>query len=219
MSAAGVGFRSERGPVLIALMVSLGLVALDSTVLATGVPSIVESLGGFASFPWLLSAHLPAQAVSASVYSKLTDTLGRKPVMPAGIGTFMSGSILAGLAWRMPVLINCRTIQRFGAGAIQPNDRQPNDRPRLPHSHGTGQGPELTLRVWAIAAAFPLMRAYHENVPRRMIHIDYPGAILPAAGMSLGILAVLEGGQVWASDSVLSIGGFTLGGRASSRSC
>ena len=101
-------------------MVSLGLVALDSTVLATGAPSIVESLGGFASFPWLLSAHLPAQAVSASVYSKLTDTLGRKPVMPAGIGTFMSGSILAGLAWRMPVLINCRTIQRFGAGAIQP---------------------------------------------------------------------------------------------------
>ena len=63
------------------------------------------------------------------------------------------------------------------------------------------------------------MRAYHENVPRRRIHIDYPDAILPAAGMSLGILAVLEGGQVWASDSVLSIGGFTLGGRASSRSC
>ncbi len=208
-------------------MVSLGLVALDSTVLATGAPSIVESLGGFASFPWLLSAHLPAQAVSASVYSKLTDTLGRKPVMPAGIGTFMSGSILAGLAWRMPVLINCRTIQGLGAGARQPaiqparkpNDRQPNDRPRLLHSHGTGQGPELTLRVWAIAAAFALMRAYHENVPRRRIHIDYPGVILPAAGMSPGILAVLEGGQVWASDSVLSIGGFTLGGRASSRSC
>ncbi|WP_207346266.1 MFS transporter, partial [Arthrobacter sp. E3] len=120
MSAAGVGFRSERGPVLIALMVSMGLVALDSTVLATAVPSIVESLGGFASFPWLFSVYLLAQAVSVPVYSKLSDTLGRKPVMLAGIGIFMLGSILAGFAWSMPVLIICRTIQGLGAGAIQP---------------------------------------------------------------------------------------------------
>ncbi|WP_247647391.1 MFS transporter [Arthrobacter sp. E3] len=62
-----------------------------------------------------------------------------------------------------------------------------------------------------LAAAFLLMRAYHENIPRRRIHIDYPGAILLATGMTLVILAVLEGGQAWAWDSVYSIGGFTLG--------
>ncbi len=52
---SGVGFRSERGPILIALMMTTGLVANDSTILATAVPSIVDDLGGFASFPWLFS--------------------------------------------------------------------------------------------------------------------------------------------------------------------
>ena len=47
----GVGFRSERGPILIAIMVTTGLVAIDSTILATAVPTIVKDLGGFASFP------------------------------------------------------------------------------------------------------------------------------------------------------------------------
>ena len=48
---ASVGFRSERGPILIALMLTTGLVAIDSTILATAVPSIVQDLGGFAQFP------------------------------------------------------------------------------------------------------------------------------------------------------------------------
>src|SRR5690242_7320961 len=56
----GVGFRSDRGPILIALMLSTGLVAIDSTVVATAVPSIVRDVGGFASFPWLFSAYLLA---------------------------------------------------------------------------------------------------------------------------------------------------------------
>ena len=67
VSEAAVGFRSERGPVLIALMVSTGLIAVDATILATAVPSIVKDLGGFASFPWLFSVYLLAQAVSVPV--------------------------------------------------------------------------------------------------------------------------------------------------------
>ena len=51
----GVGFRSERGPILIALMVTTGLVAIDATILATAVPTIVDELGGFTLFPWLFS--------------------------------------------------------------------------------------------------------------------------------------------------------------------
>jgi hypothetical protein len=49
-AAAGVGFRSERGPVLIGVMLSTGLVAIDATVIATAVPSVVAELGGFAEF-------------------------------------------------------------------------------------------------------------------------------------------------------------------------
>ncbi|MET1063764.1 MAG: MFS transporter, partial [Arthrobacter sp.] len=74
--AEGVGFRSKRGPVLIALMLSTGLVAIDATIVATAVPSIVHDIGGFTSFPWLFSAYLLAQAVSVPVYAKLSDTIG-----------------------------------------------------------------------------------------------------------------------------------------------
>ena len=107
----GVGLRSERGPVLLALMVSTGLIAIDATILATAVPSIVRELGGFSSFPWLFSVYLLAQAVSVPVYAKLADTVGRKPLMLFGIGVFLLGSVLCGLAWSMPVLIAFRALQ------------------------------------------------------------------------------------------------------------
>ena len=44
VSRKDVGFRSERGPILIALMLTTGLVAIDSTILATAVSSIVVSI-------------------------------------------------------------------------------------------------------------------------------------------------------------------------------
>ena len=119
-TTASVGFRSDRGPILISLMLSTSLVALDSTIVATAVPSIVDDLGGFAEFPWLFSVYLLAQAVSVPVYGKLADTFGRKPIMLFGIGLFLLGSILCGLAWSMPVLIAFRAVQGLGAGAVQP---------------------------------------------------------------------------------------------------
>ena len=95
-ASSGVGFRSERGPVLLAVMLSPGLVAIDSTIIATAVPSIVADLGGFAQFPWLFSIYLLAQAVTVPIYGKLADLFGRKPVMLLGIGLFLLGSILCG---------------------------------------------------------------------------------------------------------------------------
>ena len=116
----GVGFRSERGPILIAIMVTTGLVAIDATILATAVPTIVADLGGFTSFPWLFSVYLLTQAVSVPIYSKLADTVGRKPVVLLGIGLFLLGSVLCGFAWSMPALIAFRAVQGLGAGAVQP---------------------------------------------------------------------------------------------------
>ena len=115
-----VGLRSERGPILLALMMSTGLIAIDSTILATAVPSVVQDLGGFSSFPWLFSVYLLAQAVSVPVYAKLADTVGRKPILLTGIGLFLLGSILCGFAPSMTVLIVFRAVQGLGAGAIMP---------------------------------------------------------------------------------------------------
>jgi len=61
--SVSVGLRSERGPTLISIMLSMSLVALDSTIIATAVPSIVRDLGGFGQFPWLFSVYLLGQAV------------------------------------------------------------------------------------------------------------------------------------------------------------
>src|ERR1700712_1233362 len=108
---AAVGFRSQRGPVLIALMLSSALVAIDSIIIATAVPSIVQDLGGFSQFPWLFSSYLLAQAVSVPIYGKLSDLYGRRPLMFFGIGVFLLGSVLCGVAWSMPVLIAARVVQ------------------------------------------------------------------------------------------------------------
>ena len=86
ITRASVGLRSERGPVLLSVMLRAGLVAIDSTILATAVPSIVDDLGGFSQFPWLFSVYLLAQAVSVPIYGKLADLFGRKPIMLFGIG-------------------------------------------------------------------------------------------------------------------------------------
>src|SRR4051795_11077994 len=116
----GVGFRSDRGPVLIAVMLSTGLVALDSTIISTAVPSVVKDLGGFSQFPWLFSIYLLAQAISVPLYGKFSDILGRRPVMLLGIALFLVGSVLCGAAWSMVSLIVFRAIQGLGAGAVLP---------------------------------------------------------------------------------------------------
>src|SRR3954454_22871361 len=117
---AAVGLRSERGPVLIALMLSTALVALDATIIATAVPSIVRDLGGFSQFPWLFSIYLLTQAVTVPLYGKLADVVGRRPVLFFGIAVFLLGSVLCGFAWSMPALIVARAVQGIGAGAVQP---------------------------------------------------------------------------------------------------
>ncbi|MCB0912865.1 MAG: MFS transporter, partial [Propionibacteriaceae bacterium] len=103
-----------------ALMLTTGLIAIDATILATAVPSVVKELGEFDQFPWLFSVYLLAQAVSVPIYSKLADTIGRKPVILVGVGLFLLGSILAGSAWNMTSLIVFRVVQGLGAGAAAP---------------------------------------------------------------------------------------------------
>src|SRR6187399_2263966 len=98
VSRRDVGLRSERGPVLLAVMLSTALVALDQTVVATAVPSIVADLGGFHQFPWLFSVYLLAQAATVPVNGKLADAFGRKPLMYYGIGVFLLGSVLCAAA-------------------------------------------------------------------------------------------------------------------------
>jgi EmrB/QacA subfamily drug resistance transporter len=238
-TATRVGFGSERGPVLAALMTSTGLVALDSTILATAVPSIVTDLGGFSQFPWLFSLYLLTQAVTTPLYGKLADVHGRKPVMFWGIGVFVLGSVLCGFAWSMPALIVARAVQGIGAGAIQPMSMTIVGDMYTVEERARVQG--YIASVWGIAAvlgpvlggvfsqylswrwiffvniplgamaAWLIARHFHENVTRRSHRVDYAGAVLLTAGCSLVILGLLEGGVAWAWTSPASLGIFAAG--------
>ncbi|MEV2246849.1 MFS transporter [Streptomyces sp. NPDC049970] len=108
-----------RRPVAAALMLGMGLAAIDGTIVATAVPQIVGDLGGFAVFSWLFSGYLLAVTVTLPVYGKLSDTFGRKPVLIAGIILFLAGSLLCATAWNMAALIAFRVVQGLGGGALQ----------------------------------------------------------------------------------------------------
>jgi len=237
--ATAIGFRSTRGPILIALMVTTGLIAIDATILATAVPTIVEDLGGFTSFPWLFSIYLLTQAVSVPIYSKLADTVGRKPVIMIGIGLFVGGSVLCGLAWSMPALIAFRAVQGLGAGAVQPmaitiagDIYTVAERSKVQGYIASVWGASAVIGptlgglfsqylTWqwiffvnvplGLAAAWLLGRSFHESVARTKRRIDWAGGALLTGSMSLLILALLEGGNAWAWDSVQSVGAFALG--------
>ncbi len=238
-AADGIGFRSERGPVLGALMLTTGLVALDSTIIATAVPSIVQDVGGFTQFPWLFSIYLLTAAVTVPLYGKLADVLGRKPLLYVGIAVFLLGSVLCGVAWSMPALIAFRAVQGIGAGAIQPISMtvvgdlySVAERARvqgyLASVWGVSSvvGPTLggvfsqylswrwiffvNLPLGAVAA-WMLVRHFSEKVTRRPHTLDYTGAALLTVGCSLVILGLLEGGIAWAWSSPQSIAVFAVG--------
>ncbi|MFF5921847.1 MFS transporter [Streptomyces flavochromogenes] len=110
---------TRRGPVVAALMLGMGLAAIDGTIVSTAVPQIVGDLGGLAVFSWLFSGYLLAVTVTLPVYGKLSDTFGRKPVLIAGVVLFLIGSLLCAAAWNMASLIAFRVVQGLGGGALQ----------------------------------------------------------------------------------------------------
>src|SRR5262245_61472620 len=111
---------SRRTLVLAAAMMAIFMAAVESTIVATAMPSIVADLGGFSLFSWVFTAYLLAQAVTIPIYGRLADLHGRKPVFFAGTSVFLVASTLCGFAHTMPVLVALRALQGLGAGAIQP---------------------------------------------------------------------------------------------------
>ncbi len=214
-------------------MLSVGLVALDSTILATAVPSIVDDFGGFAQFPWLFSIFLLAQAVSVPIFAKMSDQFGRKPIMLVGVGAFVLGSVLCGLAWSMPALIAFRGLQGLGAGAVQPMAMTIIGDIYSVAERAKVQG--YVASVWATSsvvgptlgglfvdyanwrwiffvnvplgavAAWALIRRFHEQVDRSTHKLDLAGSGLLTAGSSLLILGLLQGGVSWSWTSTSSI--------------
>ena len=110
----------RRPLILIACMLAMFMAAIEVTIIATAMPTIIASLGGFSYFGWVFSVYLLTQAISVPIYGRLADLWGRKSVLFTGISLFLLGSVLCGFAHGMVWLVLFRAIQGLGAGAIMP---------------------------------------------------------------------------------------------------
>jgi EmrB/QacA subfamily drug resistance transporter len=101
-----------------AVMVSLLLSALDSTIVATAMPKILQELHGLHLYAWAMTAYLLASTIAIPIHGKLSDLLGRKAVLVYSVLLFLAGSLLSGMAGSMESLIAFRALQGLGCAGI-----------------------------------------------------------------------------------------------------
>ena len=106
--------------VTIGIMLSLFLASMESTVVATAMPTIVGQLGGLEHFSWVFSAYMLASTTTVPLYGKLSDLYGRRKLYVIAMALFLIGCVLSGLANSMNQLIFARAVQGIGAGGILP---------------------------------------------------------------------------------------------------
>lgn len=217
--------QTRRALVLISLMIAMFMAAIEGTIVATAMPSIVSELGGFSMYSWVFSSYLLMSAVTAMIFGNLSDLFGRKPIYVIGILIFLIGSILSGFATSMKMLILFRFIQGIGAGAVQPIATTIVGDMYTVEERAKVQG--YLASVWGISAvlgplAGGLIVRYsdwawifwinvplgiigligvvlflHENVEKQKHSMDYAGAVLFFITVTSLMILFIEGGVSW----------------------
>lgn len=218
---------------LSALILTMAMVAMDTTIIATAVPQVVGDLGGFDQVGWVFSVYLLTQTVTIPIYGKLTDVHGRRPVLVFGVSVFLVASALSAAAWDMVALIAFRALQGLGAGAIAGTVQTVAGDLYSVRERGRVQG--YLASVWGISAVLAptlgglfaqylswrwiflvnipigifalvlILRGLHEDIVRRRHRIDYPGATLILISAGLLIFWLLQGGATFPWWSVPSV--------------
>jgi EmrB/QacA subfamily drug resistance transporter len=212
------------------LLLAMFVAMLSSTIVSTALPVIVADLGGTESgYAWVMVSTLLALTATTPIWGKLADLVNQKVLVQASLVVYLAGSVLAGFATSMEMLIGARVVQGLGVGGLTALVQiviasivSPRDRGRYAGYIGavfavaTVSGPLIGGLVvdvlswrWTFGISVPvgilafvvLQRTLHLPTTTRKVSIDYLGATLIAGGLSVLLAWVSLAGSsfAWAS--------------------
>ena len=211
---------------LTGLLAALFTALLSTTIVSTALPTIIGDLkGSQTAYAWVITTALLANAASTPIWGKLADLFNKKVLVQSAIVIFVVGSLIAGFAHNVPVLLAARVVQGIGMGgltalviAIIGTIVSPRDRGR--YSGYTGAvmavsmsgGPILGGVIvdsplgwrWCFFVCVPLavvalgllQKTLHiKTVRKDDVSIDWLGALLLTAGVSVLLVWVSFAGK------------------------
>lgn len=217
------------------LVLAMLLAALDQTIVATALPTIVDDLGGLADLSWVVTAYLLTATVSTPLWGRVSDLHGRKRLFQAAIVVFLAGSALSGIAQSLGELVAFRALQGLGAGGLMTLAMAIVGDLISPRERGRYQGYIQMVFVLASVAG-PLLGGlfvdhmswrwvFYVNLPIGLValavvsttlrlptresssRIDFLGAGLLSGGLSSLLLVTVWAGRqyAWTSPEVLGL--------------
>lgn len=193
---------------------------LASTIVAIALPTIMDALDGTQTdFNWVITAALLANAATTPIWGKLADLFDKKKLLQLGIVIFVFGSLLAGFAINIPMLMSARVVQGIGMGGLTAMGMAvigtvipPRERGRYSGYFGgvmaaaTAGGPLLGGLIvdsplgwrWTFFIGVPIAiismvlihkTLYISHIPRK-VYIDWAGAVLVTISVSVLLIWV-----------------------------